>query len=51
VLYGVGGAALVTGMIVLLLAPRRARAVESDTAALGCQGGPGELGLACAVGF
>jgi hypothetical protein len=50
VLYGVGGASLITGLVLLLVAPRQ-RERDATTALLRCHDGPGELGLACTVGF
>jgi hypothetical protein len=49
VLYGVGGASLITGVVLLLVAPRRGRAPQS--AALACHEGPGVVGVACTLGF
>jgi hypothetical protein len=51
VLYGVGGASLITGLVLLLVAPRRQPRSTDESAALRCHDGPGELGLACRVGF
>ena len=48
VLYGVGGAALVTGLVLIAMAPRRAtRADTSAASGIACTEGPGQLGLAC----
>jgi hypothetical protein len=48
-LYGFGGASLVTGLV-LMLVEGRERDPEAS-AALRCHDGPGELGIACKVGF
>jgi hypothetical protein len=48
ILYGAGGVALVTGVVLLLMAPRGA---DAHSAAFACHGGPGALGIACRVGF
>ncbi|MFT3924052.1 MAG: hypothetical protein QM778_16070 [Myxococcales bacterium] len=51
--YSLGGAALITGLIVALVAPSRTPpAKEVRTArSWACQAGPGTLGLGCAAAF
>jgi hypothetical protein len=51
-LYGVGGTALVTGLVLLTLAPRK-RASEAHVARheLGCGAGPARWGVACSLRF
>ncbi len=51
VLYGVGASALVTGVLVLVLAPSKDMLHAPVARSVRCDGGPGLLGLGCTVGF
>ncbi len=48
-LYGLGGATLVAGVLLIALGPARSKA--PDRISVRCTGGPGELGAQCSLAF